>query len=174
MALHLVLDGYNVIGALQYGSMFGGDWEARREMLIEDLRRYKRTKGFRITVVFDGQNTREVNPRSETYKGIRVIFTRGREKADDFIVRMVRKSSSGIVVVSCDREVAEQCQRLGASVISAVEFGGRMESEVSAAMKGIDEQEEEDQTPALSTQKKGPSQRLSRRRRQDKKRFRRL
>lgn len=176
MALHLILDGYNVIGAShRHGFMQGGEPELAREMLIEDLRRYKRNKGFRITVVFDAQHTTRGRLSRETYKGIHVVFTRGHEKADEVIVRMVRRTASGVVVVSSDREVAERCRQLGATVISAGEFEMRMERALLTEVKGqLGEEDEEDAPLTFSTKKRGSARKLARGGRRHRKRFEKL
>ena len=53
MAMHLVIDGYNLIGAMT--DLAGMDLEEIREELITRLLAYKRLKKHRITVVFDGK-----------------------------------------------------------------------------------------------------------------------
>ena len=172
MALHLIVDGYNLIGALGGGPLDAVDsLESAREHLIEDLRRYKRIKRARITLVFDSAGS-PASPRKETYKGIEVVYALAGEKADDAIVRMVGRSAAGVVVVTSDAELARTCHRLGAATISSPEFRERLISATIMEIKGGDEDDEFDTRD--STEKRGPSRRLPSRLRVDRRRLRKV
>src|SRR5437899_11691521 len=55
MALHLIIDGYNLLGARgQVGRAPGRDAESGRERLVRELAAYRQRKPHPITVVFDG------------------------------------------------------------------------------------------------------------------------
>lgn len=173
MGSHVILDGYNLIGGSpKYSSEKQKSIEIARESLIEDLRRYKRKKGFLITVVFDGTLTHRSGLSKTSYKGIQVIYSRGVESADDVIVRMVKAGPHGAVVVSSDRELVSKCHQLGAAVISAGDFEDRMTFELLAEAKG--EIEDDSFARSVSTKKKGHARKLSKRRRKDRKRLDRL
>ncbi|MGH7832275.1 MAG: NYN domain-containing protein, partial [Candidatus Binatia bacterium] len=51
MALHIIVDGYNLIGS-EKG--LTGNLGKRRKQLIEQLQLYHAAKGYSVTVVFDG------------------------------------------------------------------------------------------------------------------------
>ena len=103
--MHIIVDGYNFIG--KYSGMIG-DIEEKREALINLLFEYRALKKHDITVVFDGwQNGMSVES-SEIKKGVRIIFSRLGEKADDVIKRLTVKGEN-IIVVSSDREVSSLC-----------------------------------------------------------------
>ena len=73
MAVHVVVDGYNVIR--QSTSLREEEklsLEHGREALIEKLRQYKRIKGHRITVVFDGAEKITVAEENTQQKGIKI------------------------------------------------------------------------------------------------------
>jgi hypothetical protein len=174
MALHLIVDGYNLLGAGRGGAGSDPDrLEDEREALVEDLRRYKRAKGFRITVVFDGPRDR---PGQEGFqhKGIHVRFTGGGQSADDAIVGLVRGAPAGAVVVTSDRSVAAACERLGASVVSSQEFRERLAAAWLEEVKGGNDEGEEPPEPSPTRGKKGTSHKPSRRHRRDRERLRRL
>jgi len=166
MALHLIVDGYNLIGASGSGGLAGQEGlEWARECLLQELQAYKRAKGFRITVVFDGMGRPHPPVAVETRNGIVVAYSRGTKTADDVIVGMVARSSAGVAVVSSDRQLAERCRGLGASVIASEEFRARM-----AALRmeeAEDEEEDEPERKRLGTRKKGPAARASKKRRRD-------
>jgi predicted RNA-binding protein with PIN domain len=175
MAMHLIVDGYNVASPSRnsdLGMHYG--LQERREILIDELRRYKRAKGFHVTVVFDGQS----GPGSATYaksdKGIRVVFSLPMEKADDTIVRMVRDSSAGVVVVTSDSELGKRCHYLGASVISATEFRERMATAFALEMKGEQDDGGERDVSPVPQGKKGRGHKLTKRIREDRRKLNRL
>jgi predicted RNA-binding protein with PIN domain len=173
MPTHLIVDGYNLMGSSpQGGRATGPPPDREREELIEDLRRYKRVKGFRVTVVFDGVPDGRFGPQEETWKGIRVLFAGGAGKADGAIVRLVRSAPAGAVVVTSDRELATSCRQLGASVISSEEFGERLAAAALLEIKG--DEEEDAPTEHAATRKAGSSRRLPSALRRDQRRLRKL
>lgn len=167
MALHLIVDGYNLIGASRKRGLAGHEGlELARELLLEELFEYKRAKGFRITVVFDGKGLPCPPSGAETRKGIVVAYSRGPKTADDVIVGMVERSSAGVAVVSSDRQLAERCRVLDVPVISSEEFRARMAAPGSRGAE-CESDEDGEGPPRLTTRKKGPAARASKRRRRD-------
>lgn len=167
MALQLIVDGYNLIGASRKRGLARHEGlELARESLLDQLLEYKRAKGFRITVVFDGKGLSCHQSGAETRKGIVVVYSRGPKTADDMIVGIVARSSAGVAVVSSDRQVAERCRKLGASVISSEEFRTRM---AALGSRGAECKSDEDEggPPRFTTRKKGPAARASKRKRRD-------
>jgi len=112
---HLVVDGYNVTKR-GFGEM---PLEQQRKRLITGLGGIAAQTGDEVTVVFDGAERMHGLPPAP--RGVRVLFSRKGETADELIRRLVRAEPSGrvIVVVSSDREVADGVRRHGAYPMGA-------------------------------------------------------
>ncbi|MFY1686959.1 NYN domain-containing protein [Plantactinospora sp. WMMB782] len=112
---HLVVDGYNVTKR-GFGDM---SLEQQRKRLITGLGGIAAQTGDEVTVVFDGAE--RVHGLPPAPRGVRVLFSRKGETADDLIRRLVRAEPAGrpVVVVSSDREVADGVRRHGAYPLGA-------------------------------------------------------
>ncbi|MGB2569705.1 NYN domain-containing protein [Micromonospora citrea] len=112
---HLVVDGYNVTKR-GFGEM---SLEQQRKRLITGLGGIAAQTGDEVTVVFDGAERMHGLP--PTPRGVRVLFSRKGETADELIRRLVRAEPGGrpVVVVSSDREVADGVRRHGAYPLGA-------------------------------------------------------
>ncbi|MBY8875838.1 NYN domain-containing protein [Micromonospora sp. PLK6-60] len=112
---HLVVDGYNVTKR-GFGEM---SLEQQRKRLIAGLGGIAAQTGDEVTVVFDGAERMHGLP--PTPRGVRVLFSRKGETADELIRRLVRAEPAGrpLVVVSSDREVADGVRRHGAYPLGA-------------------------------------------------------
>jgi predicted RNA-binding protein with PIN domain len=112
---HLVVDGYNVTkrGFAEI------PLEQQRQRLISAMGGLAAQSGAEVTVVFDGAE-RVVGIPSPP-RGVRVLFSRKGETADEVIRRLVRAEPPGrpIVVVSSDKEVADGVRRHGAYPLSS-------------------------------------------------------
>ncbi|MCZ7418185.1 MULTISPECIES: NYN domain-containing protein [unclassified Micromonospora] len=112
---HLVVDGYNVTKR-GFGEM---SLEQQRKRLVSGLGGIAAQTGDEVTVVFDGAE--RVHGLPPTPRGVRVLFSRKGETADELIRRLVRAEPPGrpVVVVSSDREVADGVRRHGAYPLGA-------------------------------------------------------
>ncbi|MBQ1027281.1 NYN domain-containing protein [Micromonospora sp. C95] len=112
---HLVVDGYNVTKR-GFGDM---SLEQQRKRLVTGLGGIAAQTGDEVTVVFDGAE--RVHGLPPTPRGVRVLFSRKGETADELIRRLVRAEPPGrpVVVVSSDREVADGVRRHGAYPLGA-------------------------------------------------------
>ena len=112
---HLVVDGYNVTKR-GYAEM---SLEQQRKRLIAGLGGIAAQTGDEITCVFDGAE--RVHGLPPTPRGVRVLFSRKGETADELIRRLVRAEPAGrpVVVISSDREVADGVRRHGAYPLGA-------------------------------------------------------
>ncbi|WFE94053.1 NYN domain-containing protein [Micromonospora sp. WMMD987] len=112
---HLVVDGYNVTKR-GFGEM---SLEQQRKRLITGLGGIAAQTGDEVTVVFDGAERMHGLP--PTPRGVRVLFSRKGETADELIRRLVRAEPPGrpVVVISSDREVADGVRRHGAYPLGA-------------------------------------------------------
>jgi hypothetical protein len=82
MALHLAIDGYNLLGASTGRGLGVRDIEKERENLIERLNAYRRVKGCKVTVVFDARGSGRLTRTRGKRNGIEVIFSGADEDAD--------------------------------------------------------------------------------------------
>lgn len=123
----LIIDGYNVI-KLKENSAGSQKLELMRNEFLESLIKYKGEKKHSIIVVFDGSKTSEAFENTENFKGIKVIYSKGGQQADDIIKRLVNTYSNApdILVVSSDNEIVHHARTHGASVASSQELLGRI------------------------------------------------
>lgn len=112
---HLVVDGYNVTKG-GFGEI---SLEQQRSRLVSGLGGLAAQTGAEVTVVFDGAERVHGLPPSP--RGVRVLFSRKGETADELIRRLVRAEPPGrpVVVISSDREVADGVRRHGAYPLSS-------------------------------------------------------
>jgi predicted RNA-binding protein with PIN domain len=113
--VHLLVDGYNVTKR-GYGEL---DLEQQRNRLVKALSGIAAQTGAEVTVAFDGAE--RVHGLPSTPRGVRVLFSRKGQTADELIRRLVRAEPDGrpVVVVSSDREVADGVRRAGAYPLPA-------------------------------------------------------
>ena len=142
-----LVDGYNVIrrepelSACEQVSL-----QAGRHALCQLLVAAARTSGDQFTIVFDGTRG---GGTAFSGRGVRVLFSKAPEQADDLIARL---ATSGVAVVSNDRDVRRAAERAGAIAITTDEFLARV-----LAPPTPDKDEEEDFLPIP---KKGNPRRL--------------
>jgi predicted RNA-binding protein with PIN domain len=107
---HLIIDGYNVTKT-GYPEI---SLEQQRNRLVGAMGGIAAQTGAEVTVVFDGAE-RVVGLPSPP-RGVRVLFSRKGELADELIRRLVRAEPAGrpVIVISTDREVADGVRRHGA------------------------------------------------------------
>ena len=124
--LHLIIDGYNVTKR-GYGAL---TLQAQRVRLLAGLGPLAgRAPEAEITVVFDATAVASRPVGVPAPRGVRVLFSRLGELADEEIVRLVRAEPPGrpVVVVTSDREVADTCAGEGARVVPSVALLARLE-----------------------------------------------
>jgi predicted RNA-binding protein with PIN domain len=112
---HLIVDGYNVTKR-GFAEM---SLEQQRKRLITGLGGIAAQTGDEVTVVFDGAE--RVHGLPPAPRGVRVLFSRKGDTADELIRQLVRAEPPGraIVVISSDREVADGVRRHGAYPMGA-------------------------------------------------------
>jgi uncharacterized protein len=174
MALHIIIDGYNLIRQSNALSCLDQqDIQMGREALINSLASYKRIKGHRITVVFDGTDAEVFSQTRDQIKGIDIRFSRTGEQADAVIKRLAAQFGEKALVVTSDRDVADFAALKGATPISSPEFEERLMMAAYLEIKGADDiQEDSGWNP--TTRKKGPQRRLSKKDRRRKVKLRKL
>ncbi|MGH7231064.1 MAG: NYN domain-containing protein [Nitrospiraceae bacterium] len=160
MSVHLIIDGYNLLGT-QGQADLGSE---ARENLLRDLMAYRQRKGHPITVVFDGWRQSLGTERHEHRAGVHVVYTKKGERADQVIQRLAMEYGHDCAVVSSDREVADFARAHEAFVLGAAEFESRLRAEGKGAArsaavpsrKGSDE----DDRPHFRPEKKGNPRKL--------------
>jgi predicted RNA-binding protein with PIN domain len=166
--MQLIIDGYNLIRQSPLFRMAEAkSLEAGREALLAYLEAYRRLKHHKITVVFDGEKSFHLSLQQEKVGGITVIYSGLGEKADEVIKRLVQKDHN-VVVITSDREIIDFAERHQATAILAQEFLPKLEMAYYMEVKGVAEDEEEISRP-ISPVKKGPSRRLSKRKKKKQK-----
>jgi hypothetical protein len=113
----LVVDGYNVAREAWRG--LAPEEERRRTVrLLEEV---SARTGSAVTVVFDGDDA-TVAPAAS--RAVRVRFSATGQTADDAIADLVAgtPAEQPVVVVSSDREVADDARRQGAAVLGSRDF----------------------------------------------------
>ncbi|MBI2089216.1 MAG: NYN domain-containing protein [Deltaproteobacteria bacterium] len=167
MPLHIIIDGYNLIGSV---AGLRGNLEARRDRLIRELGEYQEKKGYPITVVFDGWRSGWINEVEERIDRIHVVYSKQGEKADSVILRLAREMGSGCVVVSSDREVRSGAEACGAVPVYAGEFRAKLGQPASA-----NSAEDDEGLKGLRVERKrGNPRKLSKRERRKRERLRKL
>lgn len=166
--MHIIIDGYNLIrqsDSLRRYERFS--LEEGRKALIRFTAGYRKHRGHKMTVVFDGWENGPAGEERDRQEGIDIIYSRRGEKADDVIKRLVEKIGEEIVVVTSDRDIADFVGRRGGTSISSREF-----EELTRRLKtGLpdppsytegryDEDKADETRPDMK--KKGPSKKLSR------------
>ena len=167
--MHIIVDGYNLI---RQSDVLRGyerqSLEAGRKALIRSLAQYKRVRGHRITVVFDGWEGGSPLEERDLAGGVAIIYSRLGEKADEVIKRLVGVGSEEILVVTSDREIAAYATRRGKSSIDSPGFAARLDRLAAAPVPGADTPEEVEENEADRrgvAKKKGPARRLSKQKR---------
>jgi predicted RNA-binding protein with PIN domain len=101
MAEYLILDGYNLIGALErYGTGTTGGLGESRERLVNDALKAAGWTGRRVIVVFDAHGSPEPE-REEVRAGgaVRLVFSGPGQSADDVIERLLSRLEEGAATV---------------------------------------------------------------------------
>ncbi len=175
MSLHIIIDGYNFIRQSDtFGRLDQEDIQMGRDALVESLATYKRLKGHRITVVFDGIDAPAFSRHKDRVKGIDIRFSRTGESADEVIKRMAETLREKALVVTSDKEVADYAASEGAVSVSSPEFEDKLAMASYLEVKGAEDAVDETTGWTPTTKKKGPPRRLSKRARQKKIKTRKL
>ncbi len=170
MALKIAIDGYNLIGASTGIGLDLPDIEQAREELIERLITYRKQKGIKVTVVFDGIHSGYLSRNQEMRDGVKIIFTKGGEEADYVLKQMVAEQGSGLTIVTSDRDITRFAQDKSAVVIPSAEFKELLDQCKYMDIKGSDEDDDYEE----NLQKKGPAFRSSKKDRKKKQRMKKL
>lgn len=157
MALHLIIDGYNLIRQNPFLAQEEEvDLQNGREALLALLAAYRHQRRYPLTVVFDAWGQGQPQDRRDYYQGIEIIYSRLGEKADEVIKRLIQREGPRAMVVTSDRELQDYAAHRGAAFLSAAAFSSRL----AAVLDGEPEDDETKPTHSFKTEKKGPARRL--------------
>ena len=124
MTQYLILDGYNIIGALKrYSPRSTAGLDQSRELLINDALKAAGWTGREITVVFDASQSPEPG-RTEPRAGgaVRVVYSAHGQSADDVIERLVRSDGGSYTVCTADFALQRAALANGAARSAPREF----------------------------------------------------
>lgn len=136
MALHYIVDGYNVIKKTTF--LNHSKLQDARDALLSFVYKNRPQGSFnnKITIVFDGRD--DVLGFKHNYD-FSIIFTKN-ETADDRIKSMIDKTPNpkNVIVVSDDKDIKFYCRSRGAIIFSVNDFlrKARKKSNVSKTRKG--------------------------------------
>ncbi len=160
--MHIIIDGYNLIRQSRLLIEIERlDLQHGREALVDLLAEYKKAKGYRITVVFDGAQAETGLPRRDRLRGIDLRFSQPGEAADAVIKQMAAREKEKALVVTSDNDIVRYAESKGATTIGAPQFEERIRMAHFLAQgdgAGSDSKDERRRT----TRKKGPARRLPR------------
>ena len=173
MSIHIIIDGYNLIRQSKYLSTLDlQDIQLGREALIDMLVSYKKIKAHRITVVFDGTRAPHLAQQRDRQKGISIIFSHHGESADAVLKKMAFGEKQKALVVSSDQDIVQSANSSGAATISSVDFENKLILSAHMVDMGPGRDDHDGWKP--TTKKKGPSRRLTRRKRKNNTKIRKL
>jgi hypothetical protein len=173
MSIHIIIDGYNLIRqSNSFSDLDRQDIQVGREALLDALAAYRRIKLHKITVIFDGTSAPSFSQYENQIKGIKVKFSRKGELADSLIKRMVNREREKALVVSSDLDIVNFSAAKGAATIGSSDFEEKITMAIYMDTKGLEIEDEGGCAP--STVKKGPSKRLSKRKRRNRIKIRKL
>ena len=124
MASCVILDGYNVIGALdRYAPAATGGLDQSRELVVNDALKAAGWTGRRIVVVFDAHGGPDPE-RTELRAGgvVRVIYSAPGESADDVIERLLGSLGASATLYTGDFALQRTALARGASRATPHEF----------------------------------------------------
>jgi len=167
--MHIIVDGYNLIRQSDVLRIHERQsLEAGRKALVHLLTGYRKIRGYRITVVFDGWLSGAPQEERDREAGIDIIYSRRGEKADEVIKRLARQRTDETIIVTSDRPVMDAAIRAGAAAIPSREFEDRIRQARNdrGQSNAIPGKNDDDNDPSIrGTKKKGPSHRTSKRER---------
>ncbi len=127
MSSYLILDAYNVIGALdRYRD--ADDFDAARDLLITDALKAAGWTGRTIIVVFDAH--RAPDPRREEPRAggaVRLVYSAPGESADDEIERLLAKLEGAATVYTADFALQRTALARGSTRATPREFANLLD-----------------------------------------------
>jgi predicted RNA-binding protein with PIN domain len=164
--MHIIIDGYNLIrqsDALRQAERTS--LEEGRKALIRRLASYRRSRGHRISVVFDGWQNGPYSEERDREQGVDILYSCRGERADELIKRMISATGEEIVVITSDRGIADFAERRGYTAIPSPTFERRMEEAGVSGDSREGDSDVDDGEDRDGRKKKGSAHRLPKRKR---------
>ena len=102
----MLVDGYNLLHNLPECTYdLKHDLEATRDYLIGKLSRYASDYDVEVRVIFDAHYTNHLKTSIKKQVGIRIVYTKTDETADNYIINWIKKYHQGkyIEVITSDQ-----------------------------------------------------------------------
>ncbi len=117
---HIIIDGYNFILRM-YRINWENEsalWHAREDLIRKSIA-FRGNKRIKITIVFDGQDIKQIGKIARP-SGISVVFSQAPQKADPLILNMIKsaKQSRNITLVTSDKVLQRDARFYGCHVWS--------------------------------------------------------
>lgn len=162
---HIYIDGYNLIRSSSLISSLGkmSTLEDERNALIDKLSSYKKFKNIPITVIFDGTKGGYLSVFEEKVRGIRVVYSKLDQTADELLIEKAKSEKEKAIVVSSDNEIIHKAKKYGCGVLSSGEFAKKVKEAFLYDLKGLNDSKNEvisSFRKTWTTKKKGPAKRL--------------
>jgi len=128
---YLLIDGYNIIHANAGLSTVAADsLDAARKKLCDILCEFRALSRYRIIVIFDAHLVAGGTGSVETERGIKIVFTKEAETADNYIERATYKLAKNRRVTVATSDTLEQLIIMGsgAARISAEDLWTEIET----------------------------------------------
>jgi len=120
--------------------------EKARDGFVDLLIDYKKIKAHDITVVFDGYKNGAGTEHVTVRGGVKIIYSRLGERADDVIKRIISKDRKEWIVVTSDRSIADHAWSVSSVPIQSDGFYeavlkqiNRNKTETETTGKDVDE-----------------------------------
>jgi len=169
--MRIIVDGYNFIRQTDLRRFENISLERGRNELIKRLSVYRKAKGHKITVVFDGILGESLSEQRDRSAGVSIIYSRRGETADEVIKRIIGNSSEELLIVSSDREIAISAERNGFTAVNSQTFAQKL---ADAELRSVTHSIEKEDDYYLKKEKKGPSRRIPKRKRTEQKNIKKL
>jgi uncharacterized protein len=123
MASYLILDGYNVIGALDRYRDAADGLDTARELLINDALKAAGWTGRKVIVVFDAHRSPEPERVEQRAGGaVHLIYSAPGESADDVIERLLGNLDGPATIYTADFALQRTALARGVSRATPREF----------------------------------------------------
>lgn len=145
--MYLYIDGYNIINAWdELKKLSKLNLELARERLIEICSEYQAYSGTYVIIVFDAHLQRGHKEMVEEKLGVKVVFTKERQTADQYIEQEIDKygNKRKITVATSDFLEQQLVMGRGARRISARELELQIKLEKSEYIQKRKKEEQED------------------------------
>jgi hypothetical protein len=96
--------------------------EKARDVFVDLLIDYKKIKAHDITVVFDGYKNGAGTESVAVCGGVKIIYSRLGDRADDVIKRIISKDRKEWIVVSNDRDIIKHAWSVNSIPIPSEKF----------------------------------------------------